>query len=93
MPTLYAGGIGGTSCLPISLPSHSNFYHSSTPQPSTGVITMKQPNNNSPKVTVLKEGAVSPYTACKECGKQFKQRNTTTRFRALARHYYNGCQD
>ena len=53
---------------------------------------MKQPNN-SPKVTVLKEGQVSPYTACKECGKKFYHKNTTTRFRALARHYYGNCQD
>lgn len=50
---------------------------------------MKQPSNDTPKVTVLKEGQVSAYTACRECGKQFKQRNTNARFRALAKHYYN----
>jgi hypothetical protein len=46
-------------------------------------------SNNPTKVTTLKEGAVSEYTACRECGKRFTQRNTTTRFRALARHYYS----
>ena len=50
---------------------------------------MKQPSNPTPKVTVLKEGAVSTYTACRECGKRFTQKNTTTRFRALAKHYYS----
>ena len=53
------------------------------------VTTMKQPSNDTPKVTVLKEGQVSAYTACRECGKQFKQRNTNARFRALAKHYYS----
>ena len=53
---------------------------------------MKQPSNDTPKVTVLKEGQVSAYTACRECGKRFTQKNTTTRFNALARHYYNGCK-
>lgn len=53
---------------------------------------MKQPTNNTPKTTVLKEGQVSAYTACRECGKRFTQKNTTTRFNALARHYYNGCK-
>lgn len=52
-------------------------------------ITTQDPS----KVTTLKEGAVSAYTACSECGKRFTQKNTTTRFRALARHYYNGCAE
>ena len=47
--------------------------------------------NDTTKVTTLKEGAVSAYTACRECGKRFTQKNTNTRFRALAKHYYNGC--
>ena len=50
-------------------------------------------SNKPTKVTTLKEGAVSEYTACRECGKRFTQKNTTTRFRALARHYYNGCAE
>ena len=54
---------------------------------------MKQPSNPTPKVTVLKEGAVSEYTACRECGKRFTQKNPQARFRALARHYYNGCKE
>jgi len=52
-----------------------------------------KPTPNPTKVTTLKEGAVSEYTACRECGKRFTQRNTTTRFRALSRHYYNGCAE
>lgn len=53
---------------------------------------MKQPSNPTPKVTLLKEGVVSEYTACRECGKRFTQKNPTARFRALARCYYNGCK-
>ena len=54
---------------------------------------MKQPSNPTTKVTVLKEGTVSAYTACRECGKRFTQKNPTARFRALAKHYYNGCKE
>ena len=54
---------------------------------------MKQPSNPTPKVTVLKEGAVSAYTACRECGKRFTQKNPQARFRAIARCYYNGCPE
>jgi len=36
-----------------------------------------KPTTNPTKVTTLKEGAVSAYTACRECGKRFTQRNTT----------------
>ena len=46
-----------------------------------------------PTTTTLKDGAVSAYTACRECGKRFTQKNPTARFRALAKHYYNGCND
>ena len=52
-----------------------------------------KPTTNPTKVTTLKEGAVSEYTACRECGQRFTQRNTNARFRALARHYYNGCAE
>ena len=69
---------------PYSIP-----YYNTTP---IGV-TMKQPSNPTPKVTILKEGAVSAYTACRECGKRFTQKNTQARFRALAKHYYNGCKE
>ena len=60
---------------------------------------MKPTNNNKPKTrravitTTLKYGAVSEYTACRECGKRFTQKNPTARFRALAKHYYNGCKE
>lgn len=53
---------------------------------------MKHSNNPSSvpsKVTTLKEGAVSAFTACRECGKRFTQKNPTTRFNALAKHYYS----
>ena len=33
-----------------------------------------KPTTNPTKVTTLKEGAVSEYTACRECGKKFYQR-------------------
>jgi len=51
----------------------------------------KDTKAQTPNVTNLPEGATSAYTACVECGRKFTQRNGTTRFRALARHYYNGC--
>ena len=41
------------------------------------------PTTNPAKVTTLKEGQVSAYTACRECGKRFTQKNPA-RFRALA---------
>lgn len=64
-----------------------------TKTPKTTVTsTPKAPKAKpTPTVTNLAYGQVSAYTACKECGKRFTQRNTTTRFNALARHYYNGC--
>ena len=52
-----------------------------------------KPTTNPTKVTTLKEGAVSEYTACRECGKKFYQKNTNARFRAIARCYYNGCPE
>ena len=48
--------------------------------------------NATTKITNLKEGQSSAYTACRECGKKFTQKNTDVRFRALAKHYYNSCQ-
>ena len=60
---------------------------------------MKPTNTNKLKTrrdvitTTLKYGAVSEYTACRECGKRFYQKNTTARFRAIARCYYNGCKE
>ena len=70
---------------PNPLQPYSIPYYTTTPIGDT----MKQPSNPTPKVTVLKEGAVSEYTACRECGKRFTQKNPTARFRALAKHYYS----
>ena len=76
---------------PNPLPHYPQPYYTNPPYgvPMKPTISTTTPS----KVTVLKEGHVSSYTACRECGKRFTQKNPTARFRALAKHYYNGCKE
>ena len=64
-----------------------------TKTPKTTVTaTPKAPKAKRPVIVDLPYGATSAYTACRDCGQRFTQRNANARFRALARHYTNDCK-
>jgi len=69
----------GTITMPVSLKK--------TPKTT---VTTKPKAKHTPTIIDLPYGATSAYTACRDCGQRFTQRNANTRFRALARHY-NDC--
>ena len=51
------------------------------------MTSSSQPTKPIPTITDLPYGAVSAFTACRDCGKRFHQKDTTKRFKALANHY------
>ena len=61
-----------------------------TKTPKT-TVTPKPKAKRTPVIVDLPYGATSAYTACRDCGQRFTQRNANARFRALARHYTNDC--